>query len=175
MNGELAPMMSDDGEFVFFTSRDALVAEDVNGAVQDVYQWHQGVRDLISSGRASVDDVLIGPSGSGNDIFFITSERLVGWDTDRNTDVYDARVGGGFPEPLPDAPPCEGAETCHAEGTSSPLVTGAGSAVHRGPGNQAEKTKPRVCPKGKRKVVRKGKARCVARHRKASTARRVGK
>jgi hypothetical protein len=48
-------------------------------------------------------------SATGSDIFFSTHTRLVGQDTDSLRDVYDARVGGGFP--APSEHPCFG-EAC---------------------------------------------------------------
>jgi hypothetical protein len=100
--------MSDDGSRVFFQSRDALVADDQNGNVQDVYEWEDGDISLVSSGDSNRDAYLLGASRSGDDVFFVTDSPLVGWDTDSFRDIYDARVGGGFPEPPEVAPPCEG-------------------------------------------------------------------
>lgn len=171
-NLELFTMISDDGQRVFFTSPDALVSDDVNGNLQDVYEWHDGRISLISSGRDTVHQILIGSSDSGRDVFFVSREKLVGWDTDTNSDVYDARIGGGFPEPPPTGAACEG-EACRGQGTSAPPASGAGTAAFQGPGNQA--LKARRCPKGKRKVLRKGKTRCIPRHRKARAHRRAGK
>jgi hypothetical protein len=113
-------VMVDNGERVFFMSNDALVPEDANGGRRDVYEWNDGTLSLVSSGAGESDDspsdnVLIGVGASGDDAFFITNERLVGWDTDNSQDVYDARVGGGLPEPLvppvgcdPDDDGCKG-------------------------------------------------------------------
>jgi hypothetical protein len=167
--------MSDDGERIFFTAFDALVAADTNGST-DVYEWNQGTVSLVSGGRGSFHSTLIGTTSSGRDVFFTTDEKLVGWDVDHNSDIYDARVGGGLPEPPPTGAPCEG-DACRGAGSSAPTPTGAGTAAFQGPGNSHKpaRTKPR-CPKGKHRVARKGKTRCVKPHnQKASSHRRAAR
>jgi hypothetical protein len=179
--------MSDDGR-VFFGTPDALVPADVNGEAgcpvsssysvgdvkaydcEDLYEWNDGTLSLISSGTASEPSRLIGTTPSGADVFFYTRERLVGWDTDLNTDIYDSRRGGGFPEPPPAPAPCEG-EACHGPPTNPPDVAFPGSAVFQSPADPHAKSKRR-CPKGKRKVLRNGKSRCVKRKRRVTERRR---
>jgi hypothetical protein len=143
--------MSDDGQRIFFVTRDALVPEDTNGSVRDVYEWHDGNISLLSSGTYSNDVKLLGASHDGNDVFIYTEQRLVGWDSDDTGDIYDVRVGGGFPEPPPKPPVCEG-EACRTTGTQPPGSTGAGTAAFEGPGNR---TAPVRCPRGTRKTVTK--------------------
>ncbi len=146
--------ISDDGRHVFFTTPDALVPADVNGEVScpkpvggssfrvyqcdDVYEWTDGTLSLVSSGTGAEPSVLIGATHSARDVFFMTRNRLVGWDSDDGIDIYDARIGGGFPEPPPQPPTCEG-ESCRGQGTSTPGVTGAGTAVFESPGNPVPK------------------------------------
>jgi hypothetical protein len=157
---------SDDGQRAFFDSADALVPTDANGGVTDVYQWHDGSLSLISPGIGTGDSELLGAGRSGEDVFLRTRERLVGWDVDGNTDIYDARVAGGFAEPPPAPAPCEG-DACRGQGTAAPAQVGAGSAAFQGPGDPvSEKPKSKRCPKGKRKVRRRGNARCVKRGRR---------
>jgi hypothetical protein len=147
---QFSSAMSDDGKTVFFTTQDALVPQDTNGPCTldvslemypctDVYEWHEGALSLISPGTSSAsnDVELLGTSASGKDVFFVTRQPLVGWDKDKNTDVYDARAGGGFPEP-PAQPVCEG-EGCREGGTTAPGGQGAGTASFSGPGNPAPK------------------------------------
>jgi len=154
-----ALITSSDGKQIFFTSRDQLVADDTNGTVRDVYEWNDGALGLISSGTSDEDNLLVGASASGNDVFFLTSERLVGWDTDDLRDIYDARVGGGFPEPDEQGTdPCEG-EACRGDGSSAPDASAAGTAVIEHPGNSVDEP-PKRCRKGTRKVTIKGKQVC---------------
>ena len=103
------------GDRLFFESKDALVAGDTNGG-PDVYEWEApgtgscttagGCVDLISSGRADDGASFIDASADGADVFFATNGSLVAGDPG-GLDLYDARVGGGFP--VPPAPiPCIG-------------------------------------------------------------------
>lgn len=160
--------LSVDGSRLFFSSADALLPGDTNG-LYDVYEWEAegsgschsstdngGCLYLISSGRGASNSYFTDASASGNDAFFVTGDRLAGSDQDEYTDLYDARVGGGFPEPPPPAP-CEG-ESCRGEGSHAPAGSGAGTSVFQGPGNPT----PKHCRKGF--VLRHGK--CVKKHHK---------
>ena len=166
---ELESAISADGERVFFQTPDSLVAGDTNGPCErkgtvesgfyypcgDIYEWHDGRLALITPGTASTDADLLGISDSGRDVMFYTRESLVGWDIDKYIDIYDARIGGGFPEPPPQPPACEG-EGCRDEGSEEPAIAGAGTAAFQGPGNRTTGAKGR-CPAGK---LRRGK-RCL--------------
>ncbi len=124
---------------------------------------------LISSGKSTSPSMFLDSTPSGNDAFFITRSRLVPSDKDEQMDLYDARVGGGFPEE-PAPPPCEG-EACKGSSPAAPgEAASAGSAAFAGPGNPktTPTTKPR-CKKGK--VRRRG--RCVRKHHRHK--RRHGK
>jgi hypothetical protein len=166
----LSHALSDDGQWVFFSTREALVPEDINGRY-DAYEYDTttGAVHLISTGRGSSDSYFLDASASGRDVFFATAERLVGWDVDTNYDLYDARVGGGLPEPASEPPPCSG-ESCQGAVGAAPLVSGAASAGFEGRGDLGAKLKKRhhakhrkKCRKGTKRVVRRGKARCVRR------------
>ena len=100
--------LSADGSRVFFDSRDAVFGPDTNNA-PDVYQWQAqgqgcakaaGCVALISSGRAEGGASFVDASANGDDVFFLTDESLVGSDPG-SVDLYDARVGGGFPVAIP--------------------------------------------------------------------------
>jgi DNA-binding beta-propeller fold protein YncE len=135
--------LSDDGSRVFFDSSDALSAHDTNGQ-QDVYEYEQdgsgsceraaGCVYLISRGTSGQDSRFIDASASGNDVFFATTDQLVPQDIDQAFDVYDARVGGGFPAPTPPAPPCSG-DACKGPQSGAPLLPTAASISFSGPGN----------------------------------------
>jgi hypothetical protein len=126
--------ISSNGSQVFFTTADALVAEDTNG-VNDAYEWEHGAARLISVGTSEAESTFLDADPSGTDAFFLTRDRLVGADIDENTDVYDARVGGGFPEPPPAAPPCE-AEACRAAPEAAPSTPATISSTFQGPHDQ---------------------------------------
>ncbi len=130
-------MISDDGRWVFFQTDEALVPRDVNG-VSDVYEFDTstGVVSLISSGRDSAPSFVLDSSASGSDVFFATREGLVGWDGDQALDVYDARVGGGFPEPRAAAASCSG-DGCPGATGGAPGSLVAGSALVSSGGNLA--------------------------------------
>jgi hypothetical protein len=97
--------ISQDGSQVVFETADALVPSDSNGHV-DVYRWRDGRVELLSDGRSAADARFLGASGNGADVFFATRSRLGGGDRDDLVDIYDARVGGGRPEPAASQPPC---------------------------------------------------------------------
>jgi hypothetical protein len=112
-------LMSADGERAFFETTDSLVPRDGN-RLMDVYQWHDGTVSLLSSGTDPYGggerngSHVIGIGDDGNDVFFLTADRLVPEDTGTSFDIYDARVGGGFspPAPLVDCfPDCQGDST----------------------------------------------------------------
>ncbi len=163
--------LRDDGRRAFFQTYEPLVLSDTDGR-QDVYEWEasgvgsctesDGCVYLISSGRSAQNDHLYAVSESGDDVFFLTDDRLLPADTESTPSIYDAKVGGGFAEPTAPAP-CLG-ETCRPQLTPPPppLVPAPPS-----PGNDNVKERQRVtCPKGKRKVKRNGKVRCVKKHKK---------
>jgi hypothetical protein len=179
------PGLRADGERAFFESAEALVAADIDGR-RDVYEWEQagvgscpatredGCVYLISSGRSARGDYLYGHSQSGDDVFIFSADILV--KGDGNTlSVYDARVGGGFAEPLPDI--CIQPDECR-QPAPPPVLPVPHSRVGP-PGNVEPQKKPKKCPKGKRKVKRGGKVVCVkkkqAKKRKAKKTRRAAR
>jgi hypothetical protein len=118
--------VSDDGR-VFFDSSDALVADDGNGR-RDVYAYQGGHLTLISPGSGSDNANFVDASSDGADVFFVTRQQLVAADRDENLDVYDARVGGGFPQPAGTDRACEGDE-CQGQARPAPAATIPGSAA----------------------------------------------
>lgn len=177
--------MSNNGQYVFFDSNDALVPQDVNGTGgnagseqepwTDVYEWHNGVVSLISSGTDPHAAILLGASADGSNVFFLTHSQLVPQDTDNSGDIYDARIGGGFPTATESAA-CQG-DTCVHQ-PPAPIDPALSSSSFSGPGNptpvltseSGTKPKPQQCRKG---TVRK-KGRCVKRRhtKKAKRATR---
>ena len=124
--------VSDDGRIVFFQTSTPLVPEDTNG-LGDVYEWHDGVVALISSGADDKESRFLDATPSGSDVYFATFEPLVGSDDDLAADVYDARVGGGFPE-LQDADACSD-DGCQGAATPPPAAPVVASLAFSGPGN----------------------------------------
>jgi hypothetical protein len=166
--------VTDDGEKVFFQTRDALVPGDVNG-VWDVYEWKVGQQPyLISSGHGSLPSFLYGMTPDGSDVFFTSAERLVPQDQSTVISIYDAREGGGFATTAA-VPPCQG-DNCQGAPSSAPQLPGAGSAAFVGPGDESRKPKRKIrCSKGQRRVKRKGRVRCVKKraHRTPARQRRA--
>jgi NHL repeat len=137
-------VLSADGQTIVFHTARPLQEGDENGKV-DAYLWHQGQVDLLSGGHVNINggkDVTL--SASGKDVFFSTVEGLVPTDVDGLGDVYDARIGGGFPLPQPPPPICESPEGCgrHAGPEPPPPVLGSESLKHE----PEEPEKP--CKKG---------------------------
>jgi hypothetical protein len=172
----LSHPFSDDGRRVFFHTAEALVSGDSNGR-SDVYEYDvpSASLHLITSGKDPSDSYFMDASPNGDDVFFVTRERLVGWDVDQNYDLYDARVGGGLPDPIPPRPPCAG-ESCRGRPAVGPTPATAASSAYTGPGNA--KPKPhRTRKHHSRCAHRRSNTRCKRRHRArhASAHRRTGK
>ncbi len=135
--GPAGGVLSADGSRVFFQTAAALVPQDNNGK-PDVYEWEGGQVALISSGSGKFESRLVDASESGNDVFFETRDQLVPGDTDDFMDVYDARVGGGFPGTPNASPPCE-AEACRPPLEAAPAASQIGSRTFVGPANKKHK------------------------------------
>lgn len=168
----LGRALSDDGRRVFFSTAQPLVPADVNGRV-DAYEYdvESGTVQLLSSGRDGADSWFLDASANGDDAFFTTREQLVGWDVDQAYDLYDARVGGGFPDPPAPAPACTG-DACRGVGQAPPPVVPLASPGYAGVGNwPAPKPKAKRKPAARRRAPRcrrgtvlrtvHGKRRCV--------------
>jgi hypothetical protein len=184
--------LSADGRRLFFDSEDALVLTDTNNE-PDVYQWEAngkgscaqaaGCLSLISSGRAEDGAFFFDASSEGSDAFFRTDRSLVSTDPG-SVDLYDARVGGGFP--VPTLPlPCVG-DACQSlppepsDPTLNTLIEGSGNPPVRF--YDTNRHRPRYhrlrnhhhVRKGRKKGGRrKGKRRQRARARVARAHRRA--
>ncbi len=166
--------LSANGRRAFFESEDALALSDTNSD-KDVYQWEAqgegscvkpgGCISLISSGRAAGGGSFIDASADGADAFFLTDGSLVSGDPGA-ADLYDARIGGGFPDPIPPII-CEG-DACQP--LPSPPVDPTLTTLLTGPGNPGVRYPKAKCPKGK--VRRKG--RCVRKGKASQKAKSKG-
>jgi hypothetical protein len=111
-------------------------------------------------------------SADGRDAFFYSREKLVGQDVPGSPSIYDARIGGGIPEPSA-AAPCQG-DACQGVGALPPVLP---SPASTGGGEAPEAPAAQSCRKPKHRV----KGRCVAakhhkrHHRRAQRDRRAGK
>jgi hypothetical protein len=147
--------LSDEGR-LFFNSDSALVPKDINND-EDVYEYEPaGIGDcssssatfsersggcvgLISSGTAAGESDFLDASESGNDVFFLTGERLTSEDVDTALDVYDAHVctpGAPCVGATVSSPACTTADACRAAPSPQPAAFGApASATFVGTGN----------------------------------------
>jgi hypothetical protein len=151
-----------DGGRAFFQSTEPLVVNDTDER-QDVYEWEaQGVGScerpegciyLISSGQSARTDYICAVSDSGADVFFRSSDLLLGSDKDETPSIYDARIDGGFPE---------AGIACEVECSKTLLPPPGLPAPTTPPLGASGNVTPSPCPKGKHKV----NGRCVKRHHK---------
>ena len=131
----------DDGR-LFFDTPNALVPQDTNG-VEDVYEFEPegvgscgkatGCVNLISTGTSPYPSEFADASEAGNDVFFTTRQQLVPEDKGELVDLYDARVGGGFPVESSSVP-CSG-EECHGAPEAQGAVEAPSSTTFSGLGN----------------------------------------
>jgi hypothetical protein len=165
--------LSANGRRVFFDSKDALVSTDTDND-KDAYEWEAqgeggctragGCIALISSGRSAGGASFIDASADGSGAFFLTEGSLVSSDPGAS-DLYDARIGGGFPDPIPPII-CEG-DACQP--LPSPPVDPTLTTLLSGPGNPGVRYPKARCPKGK--VRRKG--RCVLKGKRHAPKRHL--
>lgn len=174
----------DDGT-LFFESDDTLLSQASNGQ-QNVYEREPdgvggcrstgGCLYLISTGTSDEPSYFVDASADGRDVFIETTDKLVPADGDEAQDLYDARVGGGFPAYAPE--PCSG-EACKPPATPPPPIYQAPpSATFFGEANPATpavsvKAKPKAKgkpkkPKSKKKAQHKGR-RAVLKRKRGST------
>jgi hypothetical protein len=139
---------ADPGDHVaFFQTKSRLLPADVNDQY-DVYEWDDGRLSLLSTGSGETDAYYSGNGATGRDVFIETPQRLTWQDGDAVMDVYDARIGGGIPEPAPDTPCDVLAGGCRPSPSAAPAAGLPASAGLGGPGNQAT-PKPRKNPYAK--------------------------
>lgn len=177
----LIPNVTEDGTRIVFQSDRALLPEDANSGA-DVYEWLApgtggcartgGCLALISSGQGAGDSILYGMTPDGHDVFFTTLEKLTGADVSGSNSIYDAREGGGIPEP-PAPSPCQG-DACQGQGSTPPAVRTPASDGAGG----GDEPPPAACAKGRHRV----KGRCVPRshkhrrrHHRSNHKRRAGR
>jgi hypothetical protein len=166
--------LSENGRYVFFSTAEHLVAGDTNG-VSNAYVY-DSVTDqvrLLSSGEDAQGSYFLDASSDGGNAFFATAEQLSGWDYDSSYDVYDARIGGGLPEPRPNPPSCQG-DACQPAPTNltDPNIA---SFAFSGPGTPVAVHS--VTKRGRKVKKKHARKRQVPKHRarRAGGNRRAGK
>lgn len=139
-DGLNARSLSDDGQTVVFSSTAALTPDAGDNDRTKVYVWRDGRLTLVSgAGRDAGAAALIGADRSGRSAFFVTFDSLVAEDTDGGrADLYDARVGGGFPRQAP-VDPCP-ANAC--DGPPAPVVAPPATTTFSGPGDPPVAAEP---------------------------------
>ena len=177
----LAPRgISENGEYVFFDTKESLVPQDTNGQL-DVYEWHDGAIDLISSGEDPAPSYFLDSSPDGSNVFFGTHAKLVPADTGSEGNLYDARIGGGFQEST-GTRPCEG-DACDNP-PLAPIEQTPASLTFSGAGNLSgepiAETKPKPatvkCHKGFVKKKVKKKTECVkAKSKRSKKAKKTNR
>ena len=86
---------------------------------------------LISSPTAQHEAAFLDASESGNDVFFLTAEKLVQQDPDDSFDIYDARVCGAagcLQPPEGGSMPCGSLEECRPGTTGPPAFSAPASS-----------------------------------------------
>jgi hypothetical protein len=158
--------LSEDGQRVFFETTQKLVPGDTNG-LADVYEWTaEGGLNLVSTGQGDLGAQFIDASSDGRDVFFTTQQRLVSFDIDDQIDIYDARMGGGFAEPVVPQP-CA-ADACQGPLSIPPALSTPATTTLRGSGNvvPSKAKKAKKCRRGFAKKRVRGKVRCVKKPKK---------
>ncbi|HWX87977.1 MAG TPA: hypothetical protein VNX67_07375 [Solirubrobacteraceae bacterium] len=166
---------SDDGRTFIFDSSYPLLPEDVNGT-NDLYEWHDGRLRLVTDGltqwpEGPGEPELVGVTPDGADAFFTLGAHLTGYEVDQTAELYDARIGGGFPPPLNPPAPCS-EDACQGPLAQPPALEAPGSASFDGPANHV----PVVSAHPKHKSVKphhaKHKPAKPHRHRRRTTRAR---
>jgi hypothetical protein len=161
--------ISADGAYVFFESEAGLTPAAINetllqggkGHANNVYEWEadgkggceeaRGCLSLLSDGKDIASEekqhlvTFVGTDPSGADAFFTTADSLTPSDTDTATDIYDARINGGFPAPVHPIP-CAESKTCQGPQSAPPSEPTADSSTFSGAGNLTSPLAPLPVP-----------------------------
>ncbi len=188
-----ARYLADSGR-LFFNSSDALAPQDTNG-VENVYEYEPagagsctsssttfsassgGCVASISSGTSTEESAFLDASEGGEDVFFLTSAKLVVADEGSALEVYDAHVcsaaapcaTAAVSSPLP----CATAEVCKAPPPSSPALGLPASLTFSGAGNMAPSVSKLVTKKTLTRTQKLAKALAACRKKKSKRKRAV--
>jgi hypothetical protein len=152
--------LSQDGRYVFFNTKEALVAQDVN-KVTDAYEYNTetGKLSLLSPGTGETGTWFVEASADGGDVFLATRQQLTSGDPDKLVDLYDARIGGGFSEPPPSGPPCAG-DACQGTPGAAPSFNTASEFNGQGNPTGSSVTKAKVKRLTQAQLLRRALAAC---------------
>jgi hypothetical protein len=191
---------------VFFFSRDRLGPGATDGLFS-LYEWSHGqVFDITTepSGLTAIPGGSIPPTPNtensvefaganmeGSDLYLASPQRLSWEDGDERFSVYDARIGGGFPQPPSPPSPCNSTVegSCQGSPGAGPSVPSSATSTFTGPGNPKHKKthhkkhkkhkkthhKKHKKQKKKSKHKQQSKKKQTSNKRHATGNRRVGK
>ncbi|HEX5990620.1 MAG TPA: hypothetical protein VFY75_10470 [Solirubrobacterales bacterium] len=146
----LSRRISEDGNTVAFVTAENLSPEDPD-SLANSYIWTGGrLTPVPTSGTPSV-------SLSGKQVVFTTGSQLLVEDGDGASDVYAARVDGGFPIPVPPVL-CTG-EACQGAPGAQPANNAVTTETAPSSGNVKEKAKKKKKHKKKHKSKKHKKKR----------------
>jgi hypothetical protein len=173
-----------EGTQVYFDTSQPLVSRDTNDR-QDVYEWEsdgsggceqaRGCVRLLSGGDGPYDAYFLDASESGSDVFFTSREQLLPQALDGTVKLYDARLGGGFPE---SSLACTGTG-CQGVPPAPPVFATPASVTFSGtdnfpPSTTTKKTTVKKTIKCKKGFVKNKKNKCVANKKKQKRAKKAG-
>jgi hypothetical protein len=172
-----------DGPEVFFSSLDTLAPGAVQGQ-NNVYEWTHGQVFRLTSAREgqsaeplpALFAAFYGSSSDGTDSYFVSPEHLNWEDPDERLSIYDARVGGGFPEPAAPQAPCnaDAEGSCHSPSQQASSTPAAASSTFSGAGNVKQKPQKKK-PHKKKKAHHKKKTKHKSKKQRAKGDRGAGK
>ena len=158
--------LSDEGR-LYFNSPDELVPAASNGK-ENVYQFEPagvgscqsptgGCVSLLSAGNSDRESAFVEATPNGDNVFFVTEERLLSQDTDTAFDIYDARECRAQTPcqtpPEPAKPGCGDNEACRPAQPPQQLPgPPAGTGTFSGSGNIVF---PQPHPQGEAKAITK--------------------
>jgi hypothetical protein len=162
--GEYKRWVSEDGQTITLQTPEGLASDDTNG-LSDDYLWRGGqMYRLPGTSRPAFSFSGVGRlptpalSHDGTVVAFESYEQLLGADGDTVSDIYTARVDGGFPEPDPGEGCVVLADGCQGGGADS--LTSRSDTASGGAGNTV---------RGKRVQIRGPVLRAAARRNAASS------
>jgi Tol biopolymer transport system component len=170
---------------VFFGSFDSLAPGASEGQAS-IYEWShgqvfriatepEGLQHKVEQGLLEELTFFIGANADGTDLYFDTPQTLTWEDGDERPSIYDARIGGGFPEPAAPPVPCnatsEGACQVGSSQAGAPAPAVA-TMTFSGPGDVLPKTTKEQKKKQHKAKKKQHKARKKRRNKRDKAKRR---